>query len=138
MTSSLPADLAIHSDGEHLILPLHLDQRETDSIVRRKSQVLAELRSRQMNEAGFYTTLPSSLHRELQAAPWVTISIATTASTRFSSPERISSGTFIGSQSWMAYRANHPDALAKTQPRIRVLSIYTDHLGACAWELDAL
>ena len=74
----------------------------------------------------------------LQAAPWVAVKIETTASTRFSNAERISSGTFVGSQTWMAYRANHPDALAKTQPRIRALTLYVDHLGACAWNLDAL
>jgi hypothetical protein len=138
MTSPLPADLAIHSDREHLIPPPQLDQRERESIVRDKSEVLASLRSSQMDEAGFYTTLPGSLYRELQAAPWVAIKIETTASTRFSNAERISSGTFVGAQTWMAYRANHPDALAKTQPRIRALTLYVDHLGACAWNLDAL
>jgi len=138
MTAALPADLAIHSDGEHLILPPQLDQRELESIIRCKPDILANLRSSQMDEAGFYTTLPGSIYRELQAAPWVAISIQTTASTRFGSPERISSGTFIGSQSWLAYRASHLGAVAKTQPRIRVLSLYTDHLGACTWDLDAL
>jgi DNA polymerase-1 len=138
MTSSLPGDLAIHSDGEHLILPRQLDRREIESIIQYKSDVLADLHSCQMDEAGFYTTLSGSTYQELQAVPWVVIKVETTAPTRFSTPERVSSGTFIGSQTWMAYRASHPDAIPKTKPRIRVLSLYADHLGACAWDLDAL
>jgi hypothetical protein len=138
MIATLPSDLAIHSDEEHVLLPPGLDQQEVDSIIQRKPQVLGSLRSSQMDEAAFYTALPGSLYQELQAAPWAALKIETTASTRFSTPERISSGTFVGSQTWIAYRASHPGALAKTQPRIRVLSLYTDYLGACAWDLDAL
>jgi DNA polymerase-1 len=138
MTLSLPADLAIHSDGKHLILPLQLDQREIDSIVRRKSQLLASLRSSQMDEAGFYTTLPRSLHEELQAAAWLTLDIQTTAPTRYSKPDRISGDSCIGPGTWMTYRAAHPGASLNTRPRIRVLSLYTNELGSCAWDLDAL
>jgi DNA polymerase family A len=138
MIDSLPSDISIHSDGERLILPPDLDANEIASIIEHKPRILQTLRSSQMNAAGFYIALPGSLRRKLQVAPWVALKLETTAPTRFSAPDRLSPGTRIGSQTWMAYRATNPGVSVNSSPRIRVLSVYTDQLGACAWDLDAL
>jgi hypothetical protein len=138
MTGLPSADISIHSDGERLILPPELDEHEIAAIKEHKLEILKALRSSQMNAAGFYTQLPSSLRRGLQAAPWVAVSIETTALTRYSAPGRISANTRIGSNTWPGYRAINPGASLNTRPRIRVLCVRTDELGACVWDLDAL
>jgi hypothetical protein len=79
MTGLPPADISIHSDGERLILPTELDEHEIAAIKEHKPEILKALRSSQMNPAVFYTQLPVWLRRGLQAAPWVALSIETTA-----------------------------------------------------------
>jgi hypothetical protein len=138
MTCSLPADISIHCDGEHLILPSGLGGDDIAAIVKDKADILKSLRASQMNAAGFYTTLPRSLLRELQAALWVSLKIETTAPTRFSIPTRVSAETHVGSMEWSSYRVANPGTRINTSPRIRVLSVQVPTLGTCLWDLDTL
>ncbi|MGB8479749.1 MAG: DNA polymerase [Acidobacteriaceae bacterium] len=91
-----------------------------------------------MDPAGFFTKLPSSLLHEVKAATWLAIDVKTTATTRSSPASRIRSGTRIGEGTWIKYRAENPNVSVSTAPRIRVLSVYTESLGVCSWDLDAL
>lgn len=138
MTNLLSSDISISSDREHLILPLELEESEIAAIIDKRAEVLKTLRATQMNPAGFYTVLPGSLRRELYAASWVVLKVETTAPTRFSAAGRLSATARIGSEDWTAYRAANPGARINTRARMRVLCVYTDALGACAWDLDAL
>lgn len=138
MSCSLPADISIHCDGEHLILPSELAEDDIAAIRKHKAEILKNLRDSQMNAAGFYTTLPGSLLRELQAAQWVSLKIETTAPTQFSGATRVSADTHVGSTEWRSYRAANPGTRINTNPRLRVLSVHIPMLGTCAWDLDAL
>lgn len=130
--------IAIIGNGENLLLPPGMTAADRDYIVDHKTQVLARLRSTQMNAAGFYTALPAALLNEIRAARWAAIDLQTTALTRFSRPIRVTRTTAIGGMEWQAYRAAHPEAALNSFPRPRVFSVYTEHLGHSVWDLDAL
>jgi hypothetical protein len=138
MTGVPSFDIAIHSAGQSLILPPEFDPDDIKRIVENKAQLLKTLRSEQMNASGFYTTLPGPLRSALQASSWVALKVETTAPTRFSAVGRVTANTRIGPDEWIAYRAVNPGASVNTRPRMRVLSLHTDELGDCVWDLDAL
>jgi DNA polymerase III epsilon subunit-like protein len=91
-----------------------------------------------MDVVGFYTQLPGTLLRELQAAPWVVLDLETTGLTRCSEPIRISGATGIGSGTWTTYRAAQPAASLNSKLRMRVLTVLTDALGTYTFDLDEL
>ena len=138
MTDLLTSGIAINSNCQGLLLPPGFAGPAIDSVREHKAEILRTLRSSQMDAAGFYCTLPGALHRVLQASPWVAVSLQTTSASRYIVPERVSAYTRIGGSTWTAYRAANPGATINVRPRARVLSIYTEALGACGWDLDAL
>ncbi|MGB8478553.1 MAG: DNA polymerase [Acidobacteriaceae bacterium] len=139
MNGSIPESIGIHSSGESLILPAGFPATEIATIRNKKSQILLTLRSKQMDPAGFYRSLPSAICQEIEAASWVVLDLMTTAETRFSEPERLSAKKVcVGCETWLSYRATHAGTRASTKPRMRILALYTPILGACAWDLDAL
>jgi len=138
MTSTLPSGIVILGNGENLLLPPGITIAEREYTVAHKPRILRQLRSTQMNGAGFYTQTATTLLNELRAAPWAAIDIQTTSPTRFSRPLRVFKTTAIGDVEWQVYRAAHPEASLNSIPRARVLSVYTESLGHSVWDLDAL
>ena len=138
MTFAPPPGTAILGNCENLLLPPGLTDADREYAVRHKRQILARLRSIQMNAAGFYVQVPGTLLNELRAAPWAAIDVQATAPTRFSQPIRVTKTTAIGGVEWQAYRAAHPEATLNSIPRARILSVYTEGLGHSVWDLDAL
>jgi hypothetical protein len=134
----IPSGIAIRLDGQHLLLPAGLGVSEIAAVVGHKAEILERLRSEQTTAAGFYTQLPAALLCELRAAPWVVLDVETTGLTRYSAPARIAGSTRIGPGTWTTYRAANPGASLSTSPRIRVLTVHTEALGTCAWDLDEL
>jgi hypothetical protein len=138
MTFAPPPGTVILGNCENLLLPPGLTDADREYTVTHKRQILARLRSTQMNAAGFYTQVPGTLLNELRVAPWTAIDVQTTAPTRFSQPIRVTKTTAIGGVGWQAYRAAHPEATLNSIPRARILSVYTEALGHSVWDLDAL
>ncbi|MEO6829881.1 MAG: hypothetical protein ABI164_08710 [Acidobacteriaceae bacterium] len=139
MNRSLPSGIAVHSSGKSLILRAGLPEREIAAIGADKAESLAALRSEQMDPAGFYRTLPSTIFHELEAASWVVVDVITTAETLSSPPERLSTKKVCeGPETWLSYRAADPGTHIHSKRRMRILTVYTPELGPCAWDLDAL
>lgn len=130
--------VAITSDGQDLLLPATFSSDELETIAGCKESILAQLRTRQLDAAGFYVELPRAMLDEISAAGWVGLSIHATAASRFSPALRFNPGTRVGAQSWQEYRADHPGVRLNTTPRLRVLALHTEALGTCVWELDRL
>ena len=133
MSYSVPPEIAIHGDGKHLILPVDFNDAEIANVREHEEEILATLRTSQMNSAGFLTAFPTASYQELSASPWVVLDVLTTAVTGFLLPERISANTWIGDETWLSYRASNPGTTLNTSPRLRVLTVYTPALGTCAW-----
>jgi hypothetical protein len=138
MTGAIPRGAAILGDCARLLLPPGITDAGREYVAGQKALILSRLRSTQMDAAGFYTQVPGTLLNELRAAPWAAIDIQTTALTPFSQTNRVTKTTAIGGVDWQAYRAVYPEAILKSSPRIRVLSIFTEPLGHLTWDLDAL
>ena len=130
--------ISIHSDRERLIVPQGLDRAAISYVHDRKAEIVRRLRETQMNPEGFYTALPKGLLAEIEATTWIVISVKTTALSRWSTPSRVSGYTTIGTQPWSDYRAAHPGATINSQPRVRILTVYTEGLDCCSWDLDCL
>ena len=81
MTSSVPPGIAIHSSMVSLMLPVGSSEVDVATIRKQKAQILATLRSKQMDPAGFYSALPEAIHEVLQAATWLVMDTMTTAET---------------------------------------------------------
>jgi hypothetical protein len=138
MTFTLPPGILILGNGENLLLPPAMTEADREYVAINRLRILRQLRSTQMDGAGFYTQAPATLLNELRAAPWAAIDIQTTSPTRFSRPLRVFKTTAIGDVEWQVYRAAHPEASLNSIPRARVLSVYTESLGHSVWDLDAL
>jgi DNA polymerase family A len=138
MSFTLPTGIVILANGENLLLPPAMTHADREYVAINKLRILRQLRSTQMNGAGFYAQAPATLLNELQAAPWAAIDIQTTSTTRSSRPLRVSKTTAIGDVEWQVYRAAHPEATLNSIPRARILSVYTESLGHSIWDLDAL
>ena len=138
MKDALPTGAAILGDCARLLLPPGTTAAEREFVAGHRPTILSRLRSTQMDAAGFYTQIPAALVHELRVAPWAAVDIQTTAVTRFSQPIRVNKTTAIGGLEWQVYRAVHPEAKLNSIPRARVLSVFTEALGHCVWDLDAL
>lgn len=100
MRVTLPSGIVILGNGENLLLPPATTDADREYVAINKLRILRQLRSTQMNGAGFYAQTPTTLLNELRAAPWAAIDIQTTAPTRFSRPIRVSKTTAIGDVEW--------------------------------------
>lgn len=86
----------------------------------------------------FYKRAPETVLNVLLSSRSVVLRVGTTATTRHSKPLRISATTLIGDIEWPQYRAIHPTCNLNSSPRVRVLGVYAEGMGCCAWDLDAL
>ncbi len=107
------------------------------TIKQSRDSFIRGLRNSQMDDAGFYVSLPSALLREIKAAPYLSVSVETTANSRYGNPLRLNAATRIGSQTWSSYRASRPATL-NTVPRIRVVTLHAEAIDSCSFDLDAL
>ena len=138
MMPLIPKGAALICDGTKLLFDARCAEAKHEVILANREAVLHSLRSTQMNAAGFYTTLPAALSQELRASTWVAIDLRSTADTRYCEPLRLRKSSLVGDVVWELYRTKHPGVVLSTSPRSRVLSVYTDLLGCCAFDLDEL
>jgi hypothetical protein len=74
----------------------------------------------------------------LKGIKHLSLAVACTSMNQWSMGSRIDKGTRIGTDTWLEFRAAHPDAKRNIAPRIRVVSIYSKTIGTLAWDLDLL
>jgi DNA polymerase family A len=131
-------DIAVHANGQMLIIPDCLTDSEFETVKEHKAEILTRLRAHQMTPAGFLTCLPGALLGEIRALRWLVLDIETSSLTRYSEPTRVDKTTTIGPGTWTSYRAVHLDATINIKPRVRVITIHHKDLGTYSFDLDAM
>jgi hypothetical protein len=130
--------LALHPDRANLLVAEEMNETDVLFVQAHRDEAHNLLRSTQMDASGFYTCFPRALEAEIRASSATVLSIEVTAPTRFAKPVRLHAQAKIGDLSWIAYRAQHVGVMARSEPRVRVVSLLVDSLGCMAFDWDRL